>query len=261
MKKIICIILLLTLMLTCTSCSKEPAVVWGEAAGIPADAFLTTPDAVQIRNICGTESYTQEICVTEVVCTENFVRIEIETNNYAVVSSMLISGDLSDELSEYTNFEQVENSHNCIGSGSSRHYSENEDGTAECTLTYYGINNIAEHGCFTLVLDDNEGRSPVIFLLNIENYGSAKHVDVLNRRGDVIGQAVISALYADFYMYPEKISDADAFAQKLFIVTADGKTAAFENVSASADGDGYDAQLKFKDGLDINAVDHLLYKG
>ncbi len=261
MKKIICIILLLALTLTCTSCSKEPAVVWGEAAGIHADAFTTTFNLTYARSICGTESFNQKVCVTEIVCTENYVRIEIETNNYTVVSSTLISGDLSDELSKYTHFEQVENSHNCIGSGSSRHYAENEDGTAECTLTYYGINNIAEHGCFTLVLDDNEGRSPVIMVLEIENYGSAKHVDVLNRRGDVIGQAVISALYADFYMYPEKISDADAFVQKLFIVTADGKTAAFENVSASADGDGYEAQLKFKDGLDVDAIDHLLYKG
>ncbi|MBQ8830475.1 MAG: hypothetical protein IJ017_02630 [Oscillospiraceae bacterium] len=261
MKKLLCVLLVLILALACVSCNSEPAVVWGEAAGVTNDAFLNKPDIMQIRNICGTESYTQETCVTEVVCTENFVRIEIETKNYAVVSSMLLNGDLSEELSKYTHFEQVENSYNCIGNGSSRHYAENEDGTAECTLTYYGINNIAEYGCFTLVLDDNEDRSPVIFLLNIENYGQMKTVDVVNRKGDVIGQAHISALYADIYMYPEKIGDADAFTQKLYILTAEGKTAAFENVSASADGDGYEAQLEFKDGLDINAVDHLLYKG
>ena len=86
-----------------------------------------------------------------------------------------------------------------------------------------------------------------------------KTVDVVNRKGDSIGKADISAMYADIHIFPDSIEDSDTFINNMFIVTSDKKTALFENVEFGSYG--YNITLTFDNVLDIDAVDHLVYKG
>ena len=258
MKKIICIILLLALTLSCTSCSKEPAVVWGEAAGMTSDTFTTTFNLTHARSICGPDSYNQKILLETAFCTENYLCISLNLTSYTIKDFLIIKGDLRNELKNYKHFDSIARDYP-ISLESAYTYHENDDGTSTCTLEYLGTNNVAEYGAFTLVLSDDDSITPVIFTLNIENYGKMQTVDVLNRKGDAIGKADISAMYADIYIFPDSIEDSVTFTNNVFIVTTDRKTAAFENVNFGSFG--YNITLTFDNLLDVETVDHLLYKG
>lgn len=261
MKKIICIILLLALTLTCTSCSKEPAVVWGAAINGILNGTTESPlyTKLDIHVAFGTDGSSGRITVNGAIFTENCIAFDIDAENYIISDVLVLAGDLTTELSGYNSFEEIENEYICVGNGESRNITSNDDNTSECTIYCKSTISLKDNNNYTLVFTGSEFKYPVIIVLTADNYHKMKTVDVKNEKGDIIGIAAISALYAEINMYPTKIDSAMSFTDYLFISAGRKNTLPFEaTVSAT---DGYFIDLDFNKVLDIDNVDYLIYKG
>jgi len=261
MKKIICIILLLTLMLTCTSCSKEPAVVWGEAknAVLSGETESSLYTNLDLHVAFGTDGSSGRITVNSAIFTENCIAFDIDAENYIISDVLVLAGDLTAELSGYNSFEEIENEYICVGSGESRNITSNDDNTSACTIYCKSKVSLKDNSNYTLVFTGSEYEYPVRIVIAADNYHKMKTVDVKNEKGDIVGIATISALYAEINMYPTKIDSAMSFTDYLFISAGRKNILPFEATVCATDG--YFIDLDFHKILDIDNVDYLIYKG
>ncbi len=261
MKKFVCIILLFALMLSCVSCSKEPAVVWGASIndilnGSIESPLYTKPD---LNTAFGTDNTSGRIVVNGAIFTENCIAFDIYAENYIISDVLVLAGDLRSELSEYSSFEEIENEYISVGNGARRNFITNDDGTSKCTIYCYSSVSLKDNSNYTLVFTGSEFEYPVTIVITADNYHKMKTVDVKNEKGDVIGTATISALYAEINTYPQKIDNAMSATDYLFISAGRKNVLPFEATVSTTDS--FCIDLDFRKVLDIDAVDYLIYKG
>jgi len=259
MKKIICIILLFAL--TCVSCSKEPAVVWGEARNAVLSGETESPlyTEIDLTVAFGTDDSSGRLTVNGAIFTENCIAFDIDAENYIISDVLVLAGDLTAELSGYNSFEEIENEYICVGSGESRNITSNDDNTSACTIYCKSKVSLKDNSNYTLVFTGSEYEYPVRIVIAADNYHKMKTVDVKNEKGDIVGIATISALYAEINMYPTKIDSAMSFTDYLFISAGRKNILPFEATVCATDG--YFIDLDFHKILDIDNVDYLIYKG
>ena len=261
MKKIICIILLLTLTLSCTSCSKKPAVVWGEAKDAVLSGETESPlyTKLDLTVAFGTDDAGGRITVNGAIFTENCIAFDIDAENYTISDVMVLAGDLESELSGYNSFEEIESEYIRVGTGETRRIESNDDNTSDCTIYCESKVSLKDNSNYTLVFTGSEFEYPVRIVIAADNYHKMKTVDVKNEKGDIVGIATISALYAEINMYPTKIDSAMSFTDYLFISAGRKNILPFEATVCATDG--YFIDLDFHKILDIDNVDYLIYKG
>ena len=261
MKKVICILLVLILTLTCVSCSKEPAKVWGDSvsdvlSGASENPLHIAPD---FTLAFGADNASGSITVNGAIFTENCIAFDIESENYAISDVLVLAGDLHSELSGYNSFEDIKAEYKSVGIGSTRRLTVDEDNNAsKCTMLCFNSISLKDNDSYTLVFSGSEFPYPVFYVIPAENYNQMKTVDVKDEHGDVIGIATISALYAEINMYPIKLND-DSFVDQIFVSAGRKNIIPFEATVHSIDG--YSISLNFNKILDIDAVDYILYKG
>ena len=262
MKKFVCIILLFAFMLTCVSCGKEPAVVWGDSKRDVLNGTAENPLYTESGLSCafGTDGASGRITVNGAIFTENCIAFDIDAENYIISDVLVLAGDLKSELSAYPSFEDIKSEYRSVGTGSNRSFTENDDdNTSECKVYCNSSVSLKDNSNYTLVFTGGEFEYPVIIVIAAENYHKMKTVDVKNETGDIIGTATISALYAEVNMYPQKLDTTMTFTDYLFISAGRKNVLPFEATVDTVDS--YCVELAFHKILDVDAVDYLIYKG
>ena len=261
MKKFMCVLLVLILALTCVSCSKEPLQVWGEyvrdvLSGSAESPLHTKPD---ISVAFGTDDIGGRITVNGAVFTENCIAFDISSENYIISDVLVLAGDLRTQLSGYNSFDDIKADYTNVGSGMTKRFETPDNNSSSCTIYCKSGVSLKDNSNYTLVFSSSEYSYPVPLVIAVDNYHKTKTVDVKNEKGDVVGTATISAVYAEINMYPTKIDDTMSFTDYLFISAGRKNTLPFEATVCATDS--YFIDLDFHKVLDIDAVDYLIYKG